>query len=122
MAFTWVYPYLNSNFSLYSLCPLWPEYYFSPKKLDKKSHIWYSKADLEEGVSVRSFGPLQARNSAFFQVERINEKKKNRMLAGLAFLKKYAAHFKLSEGSPQEPDGLKKGKLTRQEKSAGEPG
>ncbi|MCX5915226.1 MAG: hypothetical protein NTX30_00900 [Deltaproteobacteria bacterium] len=43
------------------------------------------------------------------------------MLAALAFLKKYAAHFKLSEGSPQEPNGLKKGKLTRQEKNAGDP-
>ena len=79
------------------------------------------KAPLEECVSVRWVGPLLARKCAFFQVERINEKKKNRMLAALALLKKYAAHCRLSEGSPQEPNGLKKGKLTRQEKRAGDP-
>jgi hypothetical protein len=38
----------------------------------------------------------------------------------LVFLKKYAVGFMLSEGSPQEPNGLKKEKLTRQEESAGE--
>jgi hypothetical protein len=48
---------------------------FSPKNLDKKLPIWYSKTDLEEWVSVRSFGPPDERQFRLFQVERIAWKK-----------------------------------------------
>jgi hypothetical protein len=48
---------------------------FLPKILDKELPIWYSKTDLEEWVSVCSFGPLDERQFRLFQVERITWEK-----------------------------------------------
>ena len=61
-------------------------------------------------------------SSGFFRLKGLPGKKQIRTLTALVFLKKYAVGFTLSEGSPQEPNGLKKGKPTQQEKSAGELG
>jgi len=60
-------------------------------------------------------------SSGFFRLKESTGKGQIRTLTALVFLKKYAVNFTLSEGPRQEPNRLRKGKPTRQEKSAGKP-